>query len=559
MATKLKNMKLTSVDLVRAGANQEADIGLFKSAGPQAEFDEALVRSARSILEDPDLTEDQRAGMLAKSVDDYRAALEEPEEEESADLDEIEEVEKYNHSHAADGKFSSSPGSGGGASGGLNAKVKALLSGDSGNKYKVGALVDEMKVGDRVKVHNHKKNEDYEFEKLSDRDTIGAFQNVTGKNHMASPDHVKSWVQNDVLNGGVPSFTEKAEKGMDEIEEVEKNYDTIEEVQKFNPFHDSLGRFASSNSFRTYSANPKSKAGAMAIGRSARAGHTGTMNVHTESKGENIGQNYTWLQTGQKPAFLTGGAGAQKTPPPPPVPKPKRTRKPKAQQQTQPQQAQQAQHTMVQGKDISKTFKPDPNSKDSIPQQIAAKQGYLGKPRVVSSPEFDQASRASGFTAFRTIQPGTDVKTGKPTKAKDFANHLLYGDESQRSLNGSGGKAMGSGMYFAASKGNSNGFAVSPVAAGKAYQHSTRCYGFRGRSAVVEATLDPSAKIGDYIKVRDSFNRMSAQNRAKFGDVGGYAMAKGYDALRNTRLSDCDYITVYNMTKVVARDTVGKY
>lgn len=32
MATKLKNMRLTSVDLVRAGANQEADICLFKSA-----------------------------------------------------------------------------------------------------------------------------------------------------------------------------------------------------------------------------------------------------------------------------------------------------------------------------------------------------------------------------------------------------------------------------------------------------------------------------------------------------------------------------------------------
>lgn len=32
MATKLKNMRLTSVDLVRNGANQEADICLFKSA-----------------------------------------------------------------------------------------------------------------------------------------------------------------------------------------------------------------------------------------------------------------------------------------------------------------------------------------------------------------------------------------------------------------------------------------------------------------------------------------------------------------------------------------------
>ncbi len=33
MAAKLTNLKLTSVDLVRAGANQEADICLFKSLG----------------------------------------------------------------------------------------------------------------------------------------------------------------------------------------------------------------------------------------------------------------------------------------------------------------------------------------------------------------------------------------------------------------------------------------------------------------------------------------------------------------------------------------------
>lgn len=34
MAQKLKKMHLTSVDLVRAGANQEADICLYKSAAP---------------------------------------------------------------------------------------------------------------------------------------------------------------------------------------------------------------------------------------------------------------------------------------------------------------------------------------------------------------------------------------------------------------------------------------------------------------------------------------------------------------------------------------------
>lgn len=49
MATKLKNMQLTSVDLVRAGANQEADICLFKSAEP-AEAAESLTEGETNIL-----------------------------------------------------------------------------------------------------------------------------------------------------------------------------------------------------------------------------------------------------------------------------------------------------------------------------------------------------------------------------------------------------------------------------------------------------------------------------------------------------------------------------
>lgn len=76
----------------------------------------------------------------------------------------------------------------------------------------------------------------------------------------------------------------------DEITEVTiaKGIDTIEHVEKFNPFHDARGRFASSNGFKSYSANPNTKAGAMAIARSAAAGHGNTVNVHRQSYGENI-------------------------------------------------------------------------------------------------------------------------------------------------------------------------------------------------------------------------------------------------------------------------------
>lgn len=49
MANKLKNMRLTSVDLVRAGANQEADICLYKSADP-AEAAESPTEGETNIL-----------------------------------------------------------------------------------------------------------------------------------------------------------------------------------------------------------------------------------------------------------------------------------------------------------------------------------------------------------------------------------------------------------------------------------------------------------------------------------------------------------------------------
>ena len=57
MATKLQNMKLTSVDLVRAGANQEADICLFKSldGAPQEEPKTEPPKATRTISKsDPD-------------------------------------------------------------------------------------------------------------------------------------------------------------------------------------------------------------------------------------------------------------------------------------------------------------------------------------------------------------------------------------------------------------------------------------------------------------------------------------------------------------------------
>ena len=128
MATKLKNMKVTSVDLVRAGANQEADICLFKSADavdatespPEdeiellkqfiASFDKnpteaenepyshiekadleniyksAIVESLQSIIDDDTLSKSQKKSMAKESVKQFKEKMKELER-----LDEMED------------------------------------------------------------------------------------------------------------------------------------------------------------------------------------------------------------------------------------------------------------------------------------------------------------------------------------------------------------------------------------------------------------------------------------------------------------------------------------
>lgn len=179
MANKLKNMRLTSVDMVRNGANQEADICLFKSADPTDEpteretnifkrflnwlrenptegeneptapvekadeqpdladiYKSAITESLQSIAADDNLTATEKNDMIAKSLEEYHEAMVEllsvekaeedlsyllegleksDSEEEEWDEEEEEEVEKINHNHDALGRFASSPGGGGGS------------------------------------------------------------------------------------------------------------------------------------------------------------------------------------------------------------------------------------------------------------------------------------------------------------------------------------------------------------------------------------------------------------------------------------------------------------
>ena len=117
MLTKLKNMLLSSVDLVRRGANQEADICLFKSADAPEEqvmdsemalvYTGALAKSILSIQEDDTLDNEAKVDMIRKSFEQFGKAVEkwdgestqpsmaeDPVVEKSApDIDVIQEIE----------------------------------------------------------------------------------------------------------------------------------------------------------------------------------------------------------------------------------------------------------------------------------------------------------------------------------------------------------------------------------------------------------------------------------------------------------------------------------
>lgn len=109
MANKLKDMKFTSVDLVKRGANQDAHIRLFKSFdGGEEEtlvqksentmsvFTDVLEKSFSSILNDENLSDTEAQEMMAKSLEEFYTAVDEsviksiaPQTEQEREVDEM--------------------------------------------------------------------------------------------------------------------------------------------------------------------------------------------------------------------------------------------------------------------------------------------------------------------------------------------------------------------------------------------------------------------------------------------------------------------------------------
>lgn len=295
--------------------------------------------------------------------------------------------------------------------------------------------------------------------------------------------------------------------------------------------------------------------------RSATFGHGRTLNVHRESKGEDIGQNYAWLQgrpigtpAAQRRTTATSNQPKRQQPAKQPAQKPQAPTKAPAQTTPNTSIAAGKAANAVNGKDLAGKFKFDDNSTDYSIEQVIKAQGFDGKPTITKDlSEFTAACKASNFIAKRGIG-ATDKAT---LDAYDQA--LKTGDFYVKCT---GGSVHGYGMYAASIQ--TNGKATSSgikdaEATAKGYARGNRA------QKIYTMTLDKSAKIGTETDLRNQmYNDTEFQkvcNASKMNsyytkDVGVYAAYKGYDAYiagigRGRTNAMSDYTVILNRSKVI--------
>lgn len=352
---------------------------------------------------------------------------------------------------------------------------------------------------------------------------------------------------------------------------VAKTFDEIVEVEKFNPFHDAEGKFSNAQGFKSYSANPNTKAGAMAIARSAAAGHGSTANVHRESYGENIQQNARWMGTGKQlgrgnSGYATlrnrvervgGLAGASRTgaswqaqnqaqgrttgggkqqaaqQPQQQAQAAKPTTKPTTKPKTKPKTDDQADDTqtdrkVVEGRDLIAEMG-KAAVRNMTTEEVLEAQGFNAKPQIAKT----ESAIASAIGKHGNIAV-------RSWDGDDAATRAAYDDQLKNGdfyVKCSGGNALGRGMYVALST------AADKNDAWRYQKKGDIDYGEAMNQSVpygkwhVNMVIDSSAKLitlNDAVDMAakdgfrsDGWSSTNTVNR----DIGAYAAAKGYDGI----------------------------
>lgn len=296
--------------------------------------------------------------------------------------------------------------------------------------------------------------------------------------------------------------------------------------------------------------------------RSAQAGHGRTLNVHRQSKGENINQNYDWMR-GQpygQPAGQQQQAAAPPQKPAKPAPAKKPSQQPANTSQDDGSVSSGTAKNAVNGKDLATTgFRFNDKSTDYSIEQVIKAQGFDGKPTITSDiVAFDAACKASNFVAKRGVGASDQATLDAYNTA------MKTGDFYVKC---SGGSAHGYGMYCASLDTN-----IPPKTYKSKMQSAistAQSYAANKVSTVYTFTLDKSAKVSTesalkrQMKNDTEFQKVCQASKMKSyytQDVGVYAAYKGYDAYvagSGRSGHGSDYTVVLNRSKVIMLDESG--
>ena len=216
------------------------------------------------------------------------------------------------------------------------------------------------------------------------------------------------------------------------------------------------------------------------------------------------------------------------------------------------------QATVVQGKNLVGMYNIKQRTEDI--KEIVQKQGFDGKPTVLSKADFIQAVKDDTFIAQRTYTAGSKAELEK------YIDMLRNGDFYVDCR--VGGKAHGKGMYAAAdyTKGTALKKIVSEM---ENYQQIGMTS--RGEYWTMTETLalKPDAKIIDEVDVKPTYlkafndywkskglttreiNDKIIAQRLVSKDIGVMAAELGYDAIRSKGVIRSDYMVILNRTKVI--------
>lgn len=273
---------------------------------------------------------------------------------------------------------------------------------------------------------------------------------------------------------------------------------TFEQILKYNPYHDDLGRFSSSNG-----------------GGGAAAGG---------------GESDFLDENGEFDPFAAIMWAAENP----------------DEWSQKPQENWEKPYQMVDGKDMTKGSEEERQKVANMTiEEIMKAQGFDGRPKVAATiDEFSEAVKENGNIACR----GIGAKSASIADA--YVDQLQNGEFY---VECSGGSLFGRGMYAAISW---DGVTDYDSAADEADGYA------RGHGRIINMTIDKSAKVVDFYDLleesRADYRTFQPSNNSRVNtagkDIGAYAAAKGYDAIK---VPGKNIAVVLNRTKLTILEETG--